>query len=115
MVAIPLGISPLHFGIYQTLSNRLFGYFLVIGALLLFLFTGHTDGFVVENGKNSRILRRQFLSAPVAIDCTGQLFFPGVFHVMSPLFFHFFYPYKAESQKNKLIAKVRKHDAKGKQ
>ena len=49
MIAVPLGITPLHLGIYQTLPDGLFRNFFVIIPFFLISFTGHADGFMVYN------------------------------------------------------------------
>jgi len=67
MVAIPLGITPLHFSIYQALPDGLFGYFFVIVSFLLLPFTVHANGFMVYNGEYSLIIWRQFLVAALAL------------------------------------------------
>jgi hypothetical protein len=70
MIAVPFGIAPLHFGVYQALPDGLFGYFLVIFPFFLLLFAVHANGLMVHNGEDSRIIWRQFPAAPPALNCT---------------------------------------------
>ena len=49
MIAKPLRIAPLHFGINQTLPDHVFGHVFVIRPLLLLAFTIHTDGLMIIN------------------------------------------------------------------
>jgi hypothetical protein len=71
MIAVSLGIPPLHLGVYQALPDHLFRGFLVIAALFFLSFAGHANGFMVEDGEYSRILGCQFLVAPLAMGGTG--------------------------------------------
>jgi hypothetical protein len=47
MIAISLGIAPLHFSIYKTLPDGLFGNFFVIIPLFFIIFTGGADGLMI--------------------------------------------------------------------
>ena len=67
MIAVALGITPLHFSIYQALPDRLFGYFLIVIPLFLLLFAGHTDGFMIDHGEDSWVGGRQFTAAPLTL------------------------------------------------
>jgi hypothetical protein len=71
MIAISLGITPLHFGIYKTLPDGLFRNFLVIGLLFLLLFTGRAYGLMIINRKNSGIFWSELPVTPMALNSTG--------------------------------------------
>jgi hypothetical protein len=47
VIAKPLRITPLHFGIDQTLPDHVLGHVFVIRPLLLLAFTIHTDGLMI--------------------------------------------------------------------
>jgi hypothetical protein len=49
MIAVSLRITPLNFSVYQTLPDHLFGFFLIVGPLLLLIFAVHADGLMIEN------------------------------------------------------------------
>jgi hypothetical protein len=67
MIAIPLGITPLHFGIDHALPDGLLGYFFVIIPFFLSTFAVHANGFMVYNGQDSRLIWRQFLAAALTL------------------------------------------------
>jgi hypothetical protein len=71
VIAISLGITPLHFGIDKTLPDGLFRNFLVIGLLFLLLFTGRTYGLMIIDRKNSGIFWSELPVAPLALNSTG--------------------------------------------
>jgi hypothetical protein len=49
MVAISLGIPPLHFGIDQALPDGFFGYVFVVVAVFFFPFAIHANGLMVDD------------------------------------------------------------------
>jgi hypothetical protein len=87
MVAVACRIAPLQLGVYQTLPDGLFGYFLIILPLFLLPFADHTNGFMIDHGKDSLVSRRQFPVAPLALDSTRQFFRPGIRHFAVLLYF----------------------------
>jgi uncharacterized membrane protein YjjP (DUF1212 family) len=47
VIAISLGIAPLHFGVYKTLPDGLFGNFFVIIPFFFISFAGRADGLMI--------------------------------------------------------------------
>jgi hypothetical protein len=71
VIAISLGIAPLHFGIYQTLPDGLFGNFFVIIPLFFIIFTGCAYGLMIIDRENSRVRWSKLPVAPLTLDSTG--------------------------------------------
>jgi hypothetical protein len=71
MIAISLGVTPLHFGIYKTLPDGLFRHFLVIVPFFFLIFTGRTYGLMIVDRKNSRVCWSELPVAPMTLDGTG--------------------------------------------
>lgn len=47
VIAVSLGIAPLHFGVYKTLPDGLFGNFFVIIPFFFISFAGRADGLMI--------------------------------------------------------------------
>ncbi len=71
VIAISLGITPLHFGIDEALPDGLFRHLLVIVPFFLLIFTGRAYGLMVVDRKNSRICWSELPLAPITLDGTG--------------------------------------------
>ena len=70
VIAISLGIAPLHFGIYKTLPDGLFGNFFIIIPLFFIIFTAGTDGLMIIDRENSRFRWSELPVAPITLDST---------------------------------------------
>jgi hypothetical protein len=71
VIAISLGITPLHFGIDKTLPDGLFRHFFVIIPFFFLTFAGGTYGLMIIDRKDSRVGRRKLPVAPLTMDGTG--------------------------------------------
>jgi hypothetical protein len=71
VIAISLGITPLYFGIYQTLPDGLFGNFFVIIPFFFIIFTGHAYGLMIVDRKNSRVCWSELPVTAMTLDSTG--------------------------------------------
>jgi hypothetical protein len=71
MIAISLGITPLHFGIYETLPDGLFRHFLVIVPFFFLVFAGGAYGLMIVDRKDSRVCRRKLPVASLTLDGAG--------------------------------------------
>jgi hypothetical protein len=71
VIAISLGITPLHFGIDKTLPDGLFRHFLVIVPFFFLIFTGRAYGLMIINRKNSGVCWTELPIAPLALNSTG--------------------------------------------
>ena len=71
VIAISLGIAPLNFGIYKTLSDGLFRHVIVIVPFFFLILTGRAYGLMIVDRKNSRICWSELPVAPMTLDSTG--------------------------------------------
>ncbi len=71
VIAISLGITPLHFGINKALPDGLFRHVLVVVSFFFPILAGRADGLMIVDGKNSRICWRELPVAPMTLDGTG--------------------------------------------
>ena len=71
VIAISLGITPLHFGVYEALPDGLFGNFFIIGPFFLFILASRTDGLMIIDRENSGVCWRQLPLAAMTLDRTG--------------------------------------------